>query len=368
MCLARLGSLNSLEQLKASSPLRRYLMDALPSADSIGRIFGLIHTDSLRIVNHHVYEQLKQNKALKAPEHGLIALIIDGHETHATYKRTCDGCLQRKVGINGSERLQYYHRNVSAHLVFENCCFQLDAEPQLPGECEVAAAMRLYERVVRDYPRAFDVVVADALYAQAPFFKKVIQSGKDVMAVLKDERRDLLKDAENIFASTSAQLTYKENGVTYECWDACGFESWETLEQPVRVLRTRETSLIKRQLDGRWEERETSWTWVTTLHTSRAGTKAAVAVGHSRWTIENQGFNELSNHWNADHVYKHNDGAILNFWIMSQISYNVFRAFYQRNLKPAIRKSKSMLHVARQVMSGLYIGKPTPAFSEPPFF
>lgn len=367
MCLARLGSLNSLEQLKGSASLRRYLVEALPSADSIGRIFGLIHTDSLRKVNHHVYEQLKRNKALKVPKHGLVALIIDGHETHATYKRTCEGCLQRTVGSNGSERVQYYHRNVSAHIVFENCCFQLDAETQLPGECEVAAAIRLYERVVRDYPRAFDVVVADALYAQAPFFKAVMLSGKDVMAVLKDERRDLLKDAESVFATTSAQLSYKENGVTIECWDACGFESWETLDEPVRVLRTRETSLIKRQLDGRWEERETSWTWVTTLDTSRAGTKAAIAIGHSRWTIENQGFNELSNHWNADHVYKHSDTAILNFWIMSQISYNVFRAFYQRNLKPAIRRSKSMLHVARQIMSGLYTEHRASAAAAPPF-
>lgn len=307
------------------------------------------------------------NKTLKVPAHGLVALIIDGHETHATYKRTCDGCLQRTTGTNGTERLQNYHRNVSAHLVFENCCIQLDAEPQLPGECEVAAAIRLYARVVRDYPRAFDVVVADALYTQAPFFKAVIKSGKDVMTVLKDERRDLLKDAENIFATSSAQLSYKQNGVTIECWDASGFESWESLDVPVRVLRTRETSLIKRQLDGRWEERETSWTWVTTMHSSRAGTKAAVAIGHSRWTIENQGFNELSNHWNADHVYKHSDSAILNFWIMSQISYNVFRAFYQRNLKPALRKTHSMLHVARQILSGLYIGQQTANASVPPF-
>ena len=36
---------------------------------------------------------------------------------------------------------------------------------------EVAAAIRLLERVCKAYPRAFDVVLGDALYARADFFR-----------------------------------------------------------------------------------------------------------------------------------------------------------------------------------------------------
>jgi len=40
----------------------------------------------------------------------------------------------------------------------------VDAEPMRSGEDEVATAIRLLERVIASYPRAFDVVIADALY------------------------------------------------------------------------------------------------------------------------------------------------------------------------------------------------------------
>lgn len=360
MYVARLGSLNSLEQLKKGIGLRKHLSSPLPSADSLGRIFDLVRTDTLRQVNHHIYDRLKRNKALKPPWHGLVALIIDGHETHATYKRCCDGCLERRIKTGETEHIQYYHRNVTAHLVFGDCCYQLDAESIQRGECEVSAAIRLFERVIRDYPRAFDVVVADALYAQAPFFKAVVQHGKDVMSVLKDERRDLLNDADSLFAGKKPDVVYESRKVFIECWDTTGFESWESLDMKVRVVRTRETTRIKRQLDGQLEEKVSSWMWVTTMSPHRAGTRAAVEIGHSRWSIENRGFNELCNQWHADHIYKHAETAILNFWLMSLIAYNLFRAFFLRNLKPSLRKGKSMLYFARRIMSDLYGCAPEP--------
>jgi hypothetical protein len=45
----------------------------------------------------------------------------------------------------------------------------LDQEPQRPGEGEVQTALRLLARVIPAYPRAFTLVLADALYAQTPF-------------------------------------------------------------------------------------------------------------------------------------------------------------------------------------------------------
>ncbi len=48
----------------------------------------------------------------------------------------------------------------------------------LPGEDEVCCAMQLLTRVLEAYPRAFDLVLADALYATAPFFNFLIDRGK----------------------------------------------------------------------------------------------------------------------------------------------------------------------------------------------
>lgn len=46
----------------------------------------------------------------------------------------------------------------------------LDHEPQWPGEDEVETALRLLARVIPAYPRAFNLLLADALYAKASFF------------------------------------------------------------------------------------------------------------------------------------------------------------------------------------------------------
>lgn len=361
MCLGRLGSLNSLEQLKHTSVwLKENLKGVLPSADTLGRIFSRIDTDTLRQVNHQIYERLKRNKALELRSHGLTAMVLDGHESHATYSRCCDGCLERTINKGSdNERVQYYHRNVTAQLIFQNCRFLLDAEAQLPGEDEIACAIRLLDRVVISYPRAFDVVIADALYARSDFFNRVIEHKKDVLAVLKDERRDLMKDVDGLFANKAPTYTFtSKNGTQIDCWDAEDFQSWPQVTKPVRVVRTKETKRpFRRQLDGEIEQTPAStWTWVTTLSPLRARTKAVVEIGHSRWSIENEGFNELVNHWHANHVYRHETTAILNFWLMKMIAYNMFEAFYLRNLKPDFRKKYSMLHVARSIMSELYGG------------
>ena len=77
-------------------------------------------------------------------------------------------------------------------------------------------------------------------------------------------------------------------------------------------------------------------------------------MGHRRWTIENQGFNEMVNSWYADHVYKHEPQAMLNFWLLAMVCLNVFLAFYARNLKPAVRRVANMLNIARRIAAELH--------------
>ena len=112
---------------------------------------------------HHVYSRLKRNQAL--PDiGGLSVAVLDGHETHASYRRRCSGCLQRTIPSESGERIPYYHRNVTLQLLTgSELRILLDLEPQRPGEDEVATARRLLERVLARYPRAFQLLLADGL-------------------------------------------------------------------------------------------------------------------------------------------------------------------------------------------------------------
>jgi hypothetical protein len=66
--------------------------------------------------------------------------VLDGHESHAGYRRHGAGCLERTVRTKQGDGLQFYHRNVTLMLLAgappgrPPVHLLLDAEPQRPGE------------------------------------------------------------------------------------------------------------------------------------------------------------------------------------------------------------------------------------------
>src|SRR6185295_15273955 len=91
------------------------------------------------------------------------------------------------------------------------------------------------------FPRAFDVVLGDALYTDPRLYNFLLDHGKDVLTVLKNENRDLLADARCLFETHSPQR-WTEGSTTREVWDLQGFTTWPQVRQPVRVVRSRETT------------------------------------------------------------------------------------------------------------------------------
>jgi len=183
MTLTQVGSLNGFVQTRGNSFSRRWIGGEPPSADTLGRVACLVEGDGLREIIKNVYSKQKRNKSLLPGYGGMFGLIVDGHESHTSYLQNCEGCLERVVHKTNGDVTQYYHRYVMAQLVCGNFCLPIDMEPQKPGEDEVATAARLLERVLKNYPRAFDVILADGLYVRAGFFRLALDHGKDVIAV-----------------------------------------------------------------------------------------------------------------------------------------------------------------------------------------
>jgi len=244
MFLTKKGSLNALEQTKGFPFWEKWIESSLPSADTAGNVFSKMNCDDLRLAIHKIYNRLKRNKNLKPIfPNGLFALIVDGHESSSSYDFCCNDCLKRTIHADGGDRIQYYHRNVTAVLLCGDFPLLLDVEPQKPGEDEVAAATRLIDRVVKNYPRSFDLVLADGLYTRADFFEMVLSHGKDVLTVLKDERRDIFKDAIGLFENTEPdikQIGKKE----IQCWDEDHFTTWPQGKREMRVIRSVETTVL----------------------------------------------------------------------------------------------------------------------------
>lgn len=357
---ARMGSLNALELTARSGFFRHWLGQCVCSADTIGRVNTLLDAEGLRRGIHHIYDRLKRNKAL--PDHrGIGVAVLDGHESHTSYLQHCAGCLERTIHTENTDRTQFYHRQVTLMLLpsarpgCEPIRLLLDHEPQRTGEDEVTTALRLLVRVIGSYPRAFDLVLADALYATAPFFNFLLARGKHALTVLKDDRRNLYQDAAGLFDHLPArQGSFRNRQCLW--WDFPDLLTWPQVNTPVRVIRSLETYSVKRQLDGKDDPGTRDWIWVTTLPAQPVSTERAVGFGHQRWDIENHGFNELVQGWHADHVYRHDPNAIECFLLTAFLACNLFRAFFALNLKPEIRKNRTQVFWRSFMAAEIYAG------------
>jgi hypothetical protein len=153
--------------------------------------------------------------------------------------------------------------------------------------------MRLLERVLARYPRAFDLVLADALYAQAPFFHFLLDQRKQALVVLKEERRNLFQDAAGLFNVVQpVQGTFRARDCQW-C-DLCDLTSWPEEKVPIGVIPSLESYSVRRQPDKKVEIRSSDWMWVNNPRvsaTSRAACRRfwAPAMGHRKPRIQGIG-------------------------------------------------------------------------------
>jgi hypothetical protein len=349
MFLCRLRSFNELEQYIHQPSWRRWLADAAPSVDEIAYVSERMDLASVREVLAHVYTRLMRNKVVE-PMMGWRVAAVDGHEMRWSDKRCCEECLTRTVQTKEGQRIQYYHRIVVFQLLGEKFRLLLDAELVNRGEDEVGAAKRMIERVLRRFPRSFDILTGDALYAQAPVLNLLHSHHKHAVMVLKHEHRDLLVDAQALFRTLQPMIA-RQGQTTFYQWDLDGFTSWPGLQQPVRVVRSLESTDLRERVGNQWVQsvQTHDWVWVTTLSHKQAPTSSIVHFGHARWQIENHGFNAIVTDWHADHYFHHHPVSLLVVWLTLFIAHAVFHSFVTRNLKPALRRDRPTIFWASQM-------------------
>jgi hypothetical protein len=359
MFACRLPSFNELEQQRGSSSWKRWLGgQSLPCADELAYTSERIGLDGLRHCQGEIHARLKRNKVI-APRHGWMLAAIDGHEINSSYKRCCPKCLQRTVTVGDEKKIQYYHRIVALQIISEDYYFLFDLEPVLPGEDEVAAALRLIQRVLDRYPRCFDVLSCDAIYLRPSVIDALTSRGKHLIAVLKDNQPELLAEARTLLPAEAPQRfrtprTPGKSAREVELRQADGFTT-ESIATPLRIVHAHETGVRRERIAGRWRESafDSHWYWATTMPTSLAGGRVIFEFGHDRWKIENEGFNELVTSWHSRHIFHHHANSILVLWLMLFMAHAVFHCFHARNLKPAARRGHTVIFFANLLGAAL---------------
>jgi hypothetical protein len=264
-----------------------------------------------------VNRTLKRNKALDTGRvQGRIIAALDGIEVLSSYSRCCDSCLERRVFVRQAgvkvEQLQYYHRAVGCQIVNSPAKPFLAIEWLQPGEGEDTAALRLLGKLPDLYgSRFFDVLLLDALYAQARVLQLAERNGWDLVISLKQNQRELYQTAVRLFASRPADGCGAEqhDGKDYQfqLWDSEGLPFSADHPQPVRVVRSEEKLTQNHYRRGQLqpETTEHEWLWITTLDAQAFSAKLVRRLGHDRWKLENNGWNDLTQNWAFKHGFLH---------------------------------------------------------------
>lgn len=368
MFVLRIKSFNALEQdLRLPRRWEKLAGRRRPSADALGYGLCRFAVEPLRALLRHHHKRAWRNKAIQGRRGQKMRVVaIDGHELYSSTARCCPGCLIRDVEVKAGKGRktvrQYYHRVVVAQWVAVTPPGILDVEPIRPGEGEVVAAGRLWERIVGDYDRLIDVVTLDAIYLEAPFLKKVRLAGKHFVVVMKQETRELYRDADQLRALKAPQV-WEEAGRTSRVWDLPGLTTFETYGERVRVVWT-EDRIEKFKMIGGQRERvieESTWVWVTDLSVEEVGARWIQLWGHDRWNLENRGFNELVKLWGMDHCFVHLPRAIEVILLTLALAFLLTYLFFARNLKPEIRAMLSRSVLAQRMREELAPGELAPS-------
>src|SRR5438552_2833090 len=169
------------------------------SEDAIGYALERQDPGAIFTLGCDLARQLKRNGIFRSKwSRGLVVAAVVGIEICSSFARSCDYCMERKVEhkVDGElrEEMQYYHRICAVTVVSSAFPIPLGIRFQKDGETEVSCSLSLLQDLLGRVGRRFlDLLVADALYLQAPFVRDVEGLGLDWVINLKENDTEVFQ-------------------------------------------------------------------------------------------------------------------------------------------------------------------------------
>lgn len=359
----RMKSLNQLNEWVRNGRFKKLLPGVrLPYVDAVRESLSQYDVEDLQHAHDEIIQKVKRNKVFQqGAMNGLVVVGLDGVELFESKVKHCDECLTREK----DGETHYFHRAVACMTVGSDPHVMLGMEPLHPrdgnekDEGEQTGGKRLVHKLYQRHHHFADVIVADALYTNAPFINEVLDCHMDAVIRVKDKRLHIVRDAMGIFQKRPSDGNWdirepepkakrkknKQKHIHVEAWDEEGFEMKGVI-QPVRFLRFVET-ITENCYKGGKEKREvtTKEVWVVTTLGKHVSARHIWKMAHQRWDIENNGFRELKTKWHIHHCFMHHPRAIEAILILIMIAFNLFQLYIFRRVKDfrAMNMTQSVL-------------------------
>lgn len=347
------------------------IKEAIPCDSQMRATLDYLDFEHLRSLFPSLYRRLCQAGMLADYKYWqeYVLVSVDGVEHFSSTAVHCPSCTTRTFR-NGN--ISYHHGALAAVIVHPNEkeVFPIEVEPivkqdgETKNDCERNAAKRLCERLKKSYPKLRMLLVEDALYANAPHLREIVENGwKYILNVKPDSHKSLFEQFEARRKSVKGKELRKTdaNGTEqYFAWAKGLYLNESAKEIEVNYLWYEETNRkgeVKR------------WTWITNLPLTEMTVEKVMKGGRARWKIENETFNTLKNQgYSFGHNYGHGENNLSTVLAMmmfiaflidqTQQRYcQVFRELW-KGLKTKTKLWQAIQNVFRvlefETMQGLY--------------
>jgi hypothetical protein len=347
------------------------------SEDAIGYALERQDPSAIFALSCDFARQLKRNGIFRSDwSRGLIVAAVDGIEICSSFARSCDHCMERKVKhmVDGElrEELQYYHRLCAVTVVSSAFPIPLGIRFQKDGETEVNCSLSLLQDLLDRVGRRFlDLLVADALYLQAPFVRAVEALGLDWVINVKDNQPELLAEAQRLTAGAALDR-HNDEQQELQLWHAPEVY-WPVANRSVRVVKTVRTQRKNRmrvhlnEAGRRRPQKEMVVEQSTNFYASnlQLGTIPSVFVhqlGRSRWVIDTEVFQTITTdgHLKKPSVHQGRGQALLVLTMIRVLAFTLTLVFFHRQVRSHLRSCSIGFCDLAQRLAYQFVGTPQP--------
>lgn len=253
-------------------------------------------------------------------------VVLDGSEYFHSSQIHCPGCL-RRPDAHGT--VHYSHTVVGATLVRAGShrVLPLDVEEvrntdgESKQDCEINAGKRLMERFRQEHRQLKAIVSGDDLYAHEPFVQQLQQSRFPFVLVAKpDSHKELFEWVEMLERAGSSEHGHWQEG------PACQrrFFQYRIVRQvPLSAALTTWVTFVEVWETNKQGKGVYHNSWVTDLEVDSDNVAVIVAIGRSKWKIENEQFNVHKNHgYELEHNYGHGQQTLsMIFYLLNLLAF-----------------------------------------------
>ncbi len=287
-------------------------LEEIPDWQTIQDVIEDLSYEEIDDIRKYMFKAILRSKMFdKFRYDKSIQLIVDATGLTSLDYNLNGNCLTK----TRDGKTKYYKYVLEAKVCFGKMLISIDSEwientplnnENQKQDCEVNAFKRMAPRIKKNYPKLKFIVTGDALYATTPMINICNEyKWHYIFNLKKDRLKNVYEEFEdniNYENEVSLENYYLSSGIIFKGNKLNAFKYREVLENG----------------------ESTTFNYVSDLKIDTYNIKEIVAMGRSRWKIENEGFNVQKNGtFKISHLCSRFENALKIHYLFIQIAHTL---------------------------------------------